>query len=315
MTRLPSYVVFGEALTDMVHQGGYGWLGLPGGSCWNVARVGARLGIATAFAGAVSRDTLGDQLAEASLAAGLDPRFLQRVDRSPLLAFVTAQHPPRYAFVGNDSADLHFAPSRLPPGWREAAHTVHFGSLSLARRPLADRLCEEAALASAAGKRIAFDPNFREPMRDPAYARVFVHLAGLADYVKVSDEDLRALYPTLDEDAAVAALRAQAPGAVVLLTRGASGMTLLLGTTAIEQPAFRVDVVDTVGCGDAAMGGWMAALLRNPEAMPAEQARWAAATAAIAATRAGAYAPTAAEVGGLLATGAAPADSRSSTTT
>lgn len=304
MTSLPSYVVFGEALTDMVHQGGHGWLGLPGGSCWNVARVGARLGIPTAFAGAVSQDVLGDELAEATLAAGLDARFLQRVDRSPLLAFVTSQHPPRYFFVGDDSADLHFHPERLPQGWREAARTVHFGSLSLARQPLADRLCEEAGLASAAGKRVAFDPNFRDPMRTRAYGEVFAHLAALADYIKVSDEDLSALYPALDEAAALATLRALAPDAAVLLTRGARGMLLLHGEAVVEQPAFKVEVADTVGCGDAAMGGWMAALLRNPGATLVEQARWAAATAAVAATRAGAYAPTAAEVERLCANAA-----------
>ncbi|WP_092138232.1 carbohydrate kinase [Cupriavidus sp. YR651] len=300
MTPLPSYVVFGEALTDMVCQGGQHWLGLPGGSCWNVARVGARQGIPTAFAGAISQDTLGDALTEASLEAGLDLRYLQRVDRSPLLAFVTAQHPPQYFFVGDDSADLYFEPARLPPGWREAARTVHFGSLSLAREPLAGRLCAEAGQAAAAGKRIAFDPNFREPMRDPAYARVFAHMAGLAHYIKVSDEDLRALYPSLDEGAAVAALRAMAPKAAVLLTRGAHGMTLLQGDDIVEQRALPVEVSDTVGCGDAAMGGWMTALLRNPAATPAEQVHWAAATAAAAAMRSGAYAPTTEEVADLL---------------
>ncbi|MGO4331163.1 carbohydrate kinase [Cupriavidus sp. 2TAF22] len=299
-TPSPTYVVFGEALTDMVHQGGQDWLGLPGGSCWNVARVGARLGVPTAFAGAVSVDTLGDQLARASAEAGLDARYLQRVARSPLLAFVGAQHPPQYFFVGDDSADLYFDPARLPPGWRQAARTVHFGSLSLARQPLAARLCEEATLAAAAGKRIAFDPNFRAPMREPGYQAVFAHLAGLADHIKVSDEDLRGLYPALDEAAALAALRALAPQASVLLTRGAQGMTLLHADGACEQPAFAVAVVDTVGCGDAAMGGWMAGLLLDPEATPQRQACWAAATAAIAATRAGAYAPTQDEVRALL---------------
>ncbi|MGT2494990.1 PfkB family carbohydrate kinase [Cupriavidus basilensis] len=95
-------------------------------------------------------------------------------------------------------------------------------------------------------------------------------------HIKVSDEDLRGLYPALDEHAALAALGALAPRASVLLTRGADGMTLLHGDEACEQPVFAVDVVDTVGCGDAAMGGWMAGLLLDPGAMPARQARWAA---------------------------------------
>ncbi|AEI80465.1 fructokinase FrcK [Cupriavidus necator N-1] len=300
-TPLPRYVVFGEALTDMVRQADGSWLGLPGGSCWNVARVGARLGIATAFAGAVSQDLFGDDLARASADAGLDGRFLQRVARSPFLAFVASRHPPQYFFVGDDSADLHFDPARLPEGWRQAAEVIHFGSISLVRQPLAARLCEEATLAATAGKRIAFDPNFRDLMRAPGYANVLAHMLRLASYVKISDEDLAGLFPALDTDAALAQVRAMAPDATVMLTRGAHGMTLLKGSIVVEQPALAVDVADTVGCGDAAMGGWMAGVLSGAAGDLAAQARLAAAAAAIAATRAGAYPPRREEVEELLA--------------
>lgn len=299
-TPLPRYVVFGEALTDMVRQPDGSWLGLPGGSCWNVARVGARLGLATAFAGAVSQDLFGDDLAQASADAGLDCRFLQRVARSPFLAFVASRHPPQYFFVGDDSADLHFDPARLPQGWRQAAQVIHFGSISLVRQPLAARLCEEATQAARAGKRIAFDPNFRDLMRTPGYQDVLGHMLRLATYVKISDEDLAGLFPALDTSAALAQVREMAPGATVMLTRGAHGMTLLNGDTAIEQPAMRVEVADTVGCGDAAMGGWMAGVLGDAGDLAA-QARLASAAAAVAATRAGAYPPLRQEVDALLA--------------
>ncbi len=85
-----------------------------------------------------------------------------------------------------------------------------------------------------------------------------------------------------------------------MLTRGASGMTLLKDGAAIEQPALRVAVVDTVGCGDAAMGGWMAGVLGDAPDLAA-QARLASAAAAVAATRAGAYPPLRQEVDALLA--------------
>jgi len=298
---LPRYVVFGEALTDMVRQADGSWLGLPGGSCWNVARVGARLGIATAFAGAVSQDLFGDELMRASLEAGLDPRFLQRVGHSPFLAFVASRHPPQYFFVGDDSADLHFDPSRLPAGWRQAAEVVHFGSISLARQPLAARLCEEALQVANAGRRIAFDPNYRSLMEVPGYHEVLAHMLRLASYVKVSDEDLAGLFPSLDTNAALARVLAMAPDAVVMLTRGADGVTMLKAGLVVDQPASRVTVADTVGCGDAAMGGWIAGVLDEPRLDLGAQARLAAATAAIAASRAGAYAPLREEVDALLA--------------
>ncbi len=296
---LPRYVVFGEALTDMVRQADGSWLGLPGGSCWNVARVGARLGIDTAFAGAVSQDLFGDELARASEQAGLDMRFLQRVERSPFLAFVASRHPPQYFFVGDDSADLHFDPSRLPQGWRQAAEVIHFGSISLARQPLAACLCQEATQAAGAGKRIAFDPNYRELMNAPGYGETLAHMLRRASYVKISDEDLGGLFPALALDAALAQVRTMAPNATIMLTRGADGLTLLQSDSVVEQPAFRVNVADTVGCGDAAMGGWIAAVLAEPRPGLAAQAWLAAAAAAVAASHAGAYAPLRQELEGL----------------
>lgn len=298
--RFPRYVVFGEALTDMIRQDDGTWRSLPGGSCWNVARVGARLGVPTGYAGAVSLDVFGDEIAEASLAAGLDARFLQRADAPPFIAMVTSRHPPRYVFLGENSADLHFRPELLPAGWLEAAEVIHVGGLALARGPLARRIVEQALAAHGTGKRVAFDPNFRAAMRDASYRPTFELVASVATHIKVSDEDLEGLFPGLGTQAALATLRVLAPQAEILFTRGADGLALIRGDNVLEAPAHRVDVVDTVGCGDASMAGWMSGLLLHPE-MPAPQrlARIAA-TAAAAAMHAGPYAPSAREVDAML---------------
>ena len=298
--RLPRYVVFGEALTDMIRQDDGTWRSLPGGSCWNVARVGARLGLHTGYAGAVSMDAFGDEIAAASRAAGLDERFLQRVEAPPFIAMVTSRHPPRYVFLGENSADLHFRPELLPDGWLEAADVIHVGSLALARGPLARRLVEQALMARQAGKRIAFDPNFRNAMRDATYRPTFELIAGLASHIKVSDEDLEGLFPGLEQRDALAALRALAPDAEILFTRGADGLSLIRGDEVLDAPARRVDVVDTVGCGDASMAGWIVGLLLHPELRASCQLARIAAVAATAAMHAGPYAPTAQEVDALL---------------
>lgn len=296
----PRYVVFGEALTDMIRQDDDSWRAMPGGSCWNVARVGARLGVPTAFAGAVSMDLFGDELERVGSEAGLDRRFLQRVDSLPFLALVTSKNPPRYFFIGEKSADLAFDPARLPQGWLEAAEIIHVGSLSLVRQPLADRIVERAVAAHRAGKRIAFDPNFRSQMQAVEYHEIFRLIASIASYIKVSDEDLEGLFPGQPPVQGLAALRQIAPDAEILLTRGAAGMSLLRGNTVLEQAAFSVEVADTVGCGDAAMAGWMSSLLLYPESAPAHHLRTIAAVAALAATRRGPYAPAIEEVAFLL---------------
>ncbi|RZA20012.1 MAG: carbohydrate kinase, partial [Proteobacteria bacterium] len=69
--QLPTVVVFGEALTDLVQTTPGRWQGYPGGAPWNVARAMSRLGVPTAFAGSISTDSLGDELYRQSEAAGL----------------------------------------------------------------------------------------------------------------------------------------------------------------------------------------------------------------------------------------------------
>ncbi|WP_028451390.1 carbohydrate kinase family protein [Chitinilyticum aquatile] len=293
---LPRCVVFGEALTDFILQKDGRWLAQPGGACWNVARVVARQGASTGFAGAVSSDLFGQQLFDEAAAAGIDTRFMQQLPYSPLLAMVPSGNPPQYFFVGDDSADLHFDPAALPVGWRDAASVLHFGCISLARQPLAGVLLAEACNAKAAGKYIAFDPNWRIAMQHPTYRGTMVVMCKLADFIKVSDEDLHGMFPGLSVPAALAELRALAPLATILLTRGAEGMMLFDRSGLWEQSSLPVHVADTVGCGDAVMGTWLAQRILAPDAEPRSVLQRAAACAALVAGRAGAYAPTAAEL-------------------
>jgi fructokinase len=295
-------VVFGEALTDFIREDAGRWTAAAGGSCWNVARCAARLGLPTGFAGAVSRDPFGDELLRLAGEAGLDLRYTQQLDRSPLLAMVTSRDPPTYFFVGDDSADLHFDAGALPAGWLEGAELAHFGGISLARPPLAGRLVALAERLHAAGKRIAYDPNFRTLMRQ-GYDPTLRRMAAIADHLKVSDEDLAGLFPGRTPETALRELRALAPRADVLLTLGAGGMRLLTSEGELFQPALRVEVADTVGAGDASMGGWLASLLLRPEAPLARHLAFAAGAAAAACQRRGAHAPTWAEVEALLARG------------
>jgi fructokinase len=298
--NFPRYVVFGEALTDMLRQPDGSWIAVPGGACWNVARAGARLGVPTAFAGSVSCDLFGEQLAIEGNAAGLDSRFLQRVNASPLLAMVASQHPPQYFFIGDNSADLHFNPALLPKGWRNAVEVVHFGGISLMRQPLSGLLITEAIAAKAAGKHIAFDPNFREMAYTTDYPETFRTIASIASYIKVSDDDLTGLFPGLSSMEGLVELRTLSPDAQILLTRGAEGMTLFTAKEVVEQSAYKVAVIDTVGCGDASMAGWMSSLLLHPDAGNSTHLQISAAAAALAATKAGPYPPMADEVHQLL---------------
>lgn len=288
-----AFISFGEALTDLVTRGGDDFRALPGGAGLNVARAVAALGISTAWAGCLSQDRFGDQLFAACVNAGLDPRFIRRLPAPPLLAVVDRLDPPHYFFLGEGAADLQFDAAALPAGWREGLQWAHFGGISLVREPLGARLEALARELKAQGVRISFDPNHRKLMTAADLPRLHRFLE-LADAIKVSDEDLRGYFPNEAPADTLARLRHRHARATWLYTRGAAGAALLAPGVDLHAPARPVQVVDTVGAGDASLAGLLAALMQGEP--PARQLQFALTNASLACEGAGALAPTRAQL-------------------
>jgi fructokinase len=279
---LASFVSFGEALTDMIRVGPDDWRSRSGGSPWNVAIAMSRLGQLSAFAGGLSKDPFGQDLWQASADACLDLRFIQQFAKSPLIAYVHQVDPPEYAFVGDDSADLHFRPHALPAGWRRALRWAHFGSISLTREPLAARLIALAESLKDEGVKISYDPNYRITM-DSRYDRTLERMCRMADVIKVSDEDLRGLFRSRDHHLGLAQIAAWNPRAIVMLTLGERGAQLFHPKGDLSAAPPRLETVgDTIGAGDASMAGLLYSLMNGPQHDAEEHLRWAVAAGAAA---------------------------------
>ncbi|WP_343730704.1 carbohydrate kinase [Duganella sp.] len=295
--NFPLFVAAGEALTDLIVQDSaqQHWHSVVGGSTWNVARTMAKLDVPTAFAGAISSDVFGDALWQASEAARLDLRFLQRYTNSPLLAIVHRTDPPAYFFVGDDSADLQFDANLLPDGWRAHCKWVHFGGISLARQPLAGKLVALAEQLKQDGIRISYDPNYRVLM-DARYDATLRRMTELADVVKVSEEDLEGLFRTKDIEGAFATLRSWNPAATYLYTKGGAGASLHIGDQSWSLPAPKITVVDTVGAGDASIAALAWSMMHRAGATPLQHLQFSVAAGAAACLGAGASPPSLADI-------------------
>lgn len=303
----------GEALIDFIPRsdetGGECFRPSPGGSPFNTAITLGRLAVPTAYLSKLSRDFFGDMLAERLSENGVDIRRVQRSDQPTTLAFVSRDESgdARYAFYAENAADRSLSDEDLPGTLPEEAQCLLFGSISILMEPAASTISR--LIAREAGKRvISFDPNVREnliPDRD-AYRRHFETLAASSTILKLSDDDLRWIYPKDSVEAATRRLLGLGTRLVVI-TRGAEGSSAVTEHARASAPAEDTTIADTIGAGDSFHGGFIAWLYHHErlslegigalgEGELEAALRYAAKVSGITCARHGADPPTTAEL-------------------
>ncbi|MFE4058495.1 PfkB family carbohydrate kinase [Streptomyces sp. NPDC059096] len=163
---------------------------------------------------------------------------------------------------GPDGTGYHFhldetATFRLPDHTAQVERfaAVYVGGVAAVVEPAAGAVAATAR-AGAARSLLVVDPNVREDrtIDPPTASRLLRELCSLAHVVKASDEDLARLWPDTDPDESGRRLAAE--GRLVVLTRGAKGATAFAGDAEpVSVPAVPVEVVNTIGAGDAFMAG------------------------------------------------------------
>lgn len=306
-------VVAGEALVDVVDEDGASHA-VAGGGPFNTAVALGRLGVPVSFLGAISGDVYGQMLAQLLADAGVDTSLVRRSGAPTARADVHrgADGHNTYTFHLDGTSLVDLAPNELPP-LATGAWALHAGTLSLALDPPASAF-EALVQREADARCIVLDPNVRPEIfgdRD-TYRRRFERLAGLADLVKLSEDDAAWIYPDGDARSVLESLLARGPR-LVALTRGKRGAMLASQEAVVDVPGVEVDIVDTVGAGDS-FGAALLAALVDEDAFGPEPSRplaagllvraatYAVAASALTCTRTGAVPPTRNEIQSLLLT-------------
>ncbi|KRE11975.1 hypothetical protein ASE63_19795 [Bosea sp. Root381] len=257
-------LVVGEAIGDFIPRDAEGrhYEAVLGGSGFNAALSLARFGAKPAYAGALSTDALGRRFRAALVAEGIGTALIHDSARPTAVAIVSPLATggvPEFALHldGTAHAEAAGTPRRMPPGM---VH-LHAASFGATVGPSGEAVAELAASASAAGATVSYDINIRAsalPERGIALTAIEARIAQ-SEIVKASLDDLGWLHP--GEPAEAVARRWHGLGAsLVLVTRGAGGATCHGTQEAIAVLAPSAMVADTVGAGDAFIGGFLAVL-------------------------------------------------------
>ncbi|MGO1538643.1 MAG: PfkB family carbohydrate kinase [Leucobacter sp.] len=240
-----------------------------------LARVGTRADasdqsadIQSALWTGLPRGVYGERIVDVLKESGVYTGFLTPSSSPPSLALTS----PRgtsvdYELYAEGTASYDVTVSDAPESGPDGApfRLVHLGGLGTAIAPMADVLREVVPRWAEAGTLVGYDPNIRDGFTEHGQGVADVEAwFRLSDIVKVSTEDLEALYGDAVVETCVERILSlgahlvivtDGPGPVSAHTRGAS-----VSMSVDPWP----EGVLPVGAGDSFIAGAYAALLESP---------------------------------------------------
>jgi len=254
----PQVICFGETLWDLLPSGK-----VAGGAPMNVAFQLSQLGVPVGMISRIGDDIPGEEiigfLAEKNIPTGL----VQRDEARPtgiVKVDLSEYGQPQYEIVEGVAWDFIEAEKQAMEAVRNAEAFV-FGSLVARSEKSRDTLLQ---FVKNARFRV-FDVNLRKPF----FTREqLTELLGEAEFVKMNDEELDIISGWLnaassDLEAKMIALKNAFQLDLLVVTRGESG-AVSLGTTGFcTHNGLKVEVVDTIGSGDAFLAGYRYKFLQN----------------------------------------------------
>lgn len=243
--------VVGEVLIDLIPDGSER-KPIVGGGPANTAKALSKLGINTQFIDGISSDKYGQMAKNELVASGVKLDYVMYSDKTTSIAIVSLSDSgsASYEFVIQNTATFDFTSDWLPNPQTKQPSLLHIGTLATVIEPGATELFKWAQSVGKVAP-IVFDPNIRSAVisdRDQ-YVNQVERWVSISSAVKVSDEDLKWLYPFLEIEHVVDNWLAKGPSLIVV-TSGDKGLAGYRIGEKVIVDAVKVAVADTVGAGD-----------------------------------------------------------------
>jgi len=248
-----------------------------GGSPTNIALAASRLGLRTALLTAVSPDPVGDFVLAHLAQEGVDTRYIPRKPGTRTgLALVGVEPPDRFplVFYRENAADIQLSIDDVASVPFAQTRTLLLSGTALSRSPCRDATIFAAEQAGAAAATVVLELDLRPDQwsHPQAFGGAMRRLLPLVDVVVGTEEEMYAALGNAPElifagrrvdgaqlaelEEAVTQLVAGARPRTVILKRGAHGASIHRSGAAPQLvPGFPVQVLNTVGAGDAFAGG------------------------------------------------------------
>jgi fructokinase len=243
--------VAGEVLIDLIPEGA-DRKPIVGGGPANTAKALAKIGIETQFIDGISSDEYGQMAKDELVASGVKLDYAKYSDKPTCLAIVSLSDSgsASYEFVIENTATFDFNLDWLPNPQTERPSLLHIGTLATVIEPGASVLFEWAQSVAKVAP-VVFDPNIRPAVISDRkqYVVQVERRVSISSAAKVSDEDIRWLYPSLEIEQVVNDWLTKGPSLIVV-TYGDKGLAGYRVGEKVSVDAVKVAVADTVGAGD-----------------------------------------------------------------
>ncbi len=248
-------IIYGEALFDCFPDGKAVLGGAPFNVAWNLQAFGLR----PLFISRLGNDRPGQQIRAAMQDWGMDLGGLQTDPEHPTgtVQIRIENNEPGFHILPEQAYD--YIDSRSLPAL-ETASLLYHGSLIL-RAPVSAQTLQTLRAKSALP--VFLDVNLRSPWWD--HETVHASMRN-ARWIKLNESELNTLAPgdpPLHHQARE--LQNKTRAELVIVTRGERGTLVYSADGHVEEivPQQRIEVVDTVGAGDAFASVMITGLLRN----------------------------------------------------
>jgi len=247
-------LVFGEVLFDVIEGNEY-----LGGAPFNLASHLRKNGIDVLFVSSIGKDKRGERILEAMRKYGLLEEFVDIVEDKPtgIVNVRFNNNQPEFEIVYPSAWDfIELEEEKIKKLMEEKIEIFCFGSLALRNQITRNTFLKLISVLEKCKK--FCDINFRKPFYNKSLVE---YLLKITDILKLNENELKEIGGMFDLKGSCKDIMVQISEKlnieIVCTTLGENGAVMLWKEKFYKEEGIKVDVVDTVGAGDAFSAGFI----------------------------------------------------------